>query len=73
MYHLIKFKPKCVHLITLLLLILMSCGPVTYTREQQRTEEIKTQQKGAGNETIFYTNFFNYSQLRRNRRKPSRG
>ena len=44
MYHLIKFKPKCVHLITLLLLILMSCGPVTYTREQQRTEEIKTPQ-----------------------------
>ncbi|MHC4640236.1 MAG: RraA family protein [Planctomycetota bacterium] len=44
MYHLIKFKPKCVHLITLLLLILMSCGPVTYTQEQQRAEEIKTPQ-----------------------------
>ena len=44
MYHLIEFKPKCVHLITLFLLILMSCGPVTYTQEQRGAKEIITPQ-----------------------------
>ena len=45
MYQLTKFKTKCVNLIALILLILISDVPVTYTQQQQRAKKLTTPQR----------------------------
>jgi len=44
MCYLTKCKPKCTSFIALVLLILMSCVPVTYTQEQRKAEKLTTPQ-----------------------------
>jgi 4-hydroxy-4-methyl-2-oxoglutarate aldolase len=44
MYHSIQYKPKYANLITLFLLILMFCVPVSYTQEKRTSQELTTPQ-----------------------------
>ena len=44
MYYLTKGKANCTNFIALILLILISCVPVTYTQEQQKPKKLTTPQ-----------------------------